>query len=233
MKYQIVSVSGRTNDAVDIFLNKIKEYEKEDEFISLVHKIHNNNIPGHNYRGFQILGNNKYHEIDEYRPPTTTDRRPIWYVFSGMGSQWAGMGRQLMPIEQFNKSLKLCAKALEPLGVDLLDLILNGTDENFQSVLNSFVSIAAIQVAIVDVLTMINIKPDGIVGHSVGELGCAYADNTFTREQTVLAAYWRGKSIQEANLPPGAMAAVGLTWEDAIKNVHQIYHQHVIIQMIQ
>lgn len=60
-----------------------------------------------------------------------------------------------------------------------------------------------------DVLFAVGIQPDGIVGHSVGELGCAYADGTFTAEQTVLAAYWRGRSIKESKLPPGAMAAVG------------------------
>lgn len=60
-----------------------------------------------------------------------------------------------------------------------------------------------------DVLFSLGITPDGIVGHSVGELGCAYADGTFTAEQTVLAAYWRGHSILESKLPPGAMAAIG------------------------
>lgn len=60
-----------------------------------------------------------------------------------------------------------------------------------------------------DVLTAIGIHPDGIVGHSVGELGCAYADGTFTAEQTVLAAYWRGRCILECKLPIGAMAAIG------------------------
>lgn len=51
------------------------------------------------------------------------------------------------------------------------------------------------------------------MGHSVGELGCAYADNTFTREQAILAAYWRGRSILESQLPKGAMAAIG-TYND-------------------
>lgn len=60
-----------------------------------------------------------------------------------------------------------------------------------------------------DVLNTIGIHPDGIVGHSVGELGCAYADGTFTAEQAVLAAYWRGRCILESKLPPGAMAAIG------------------------
>lgn len=34
-------------------------------------------------------------------------------------------------------------------------------------------------------------------------LGCAYADGCFTAEETILAAYFRGKCIQESNLPPG------------------------------
>lgn len=65
------------------------------------------------------------------------------------------------------------------------------------------------QVALVDMLTSMGISPDGIVGHSVGELGCAYADGSLTATETVLAAYWRGYCIQTAKLPPGGMAAVG------------------------
>ncbi len=63
--------------------------------------------------------------------------------------------------------------------------------------------------ALVDVLRAFGIKPDGIVGHSVGELGCAYADGGLTAQEAVLAAYWRGRCIIEAKLPPGGMAAVG------------------------
>ena len=39
----------------------------------------------------------------------------------------------------------------------------------------------------------LGITPDGIVGHSVGEIGCAYADGSFTAKEVILAAYWRGK----------------------------------------
>lgn len=47
--------------------------------------------------------------------------------------------------------------------------------------------------------------------------GCAYADGTFTSEQAMLAAYSRGRAILESNLAPGAMAAVGLSWEETKK----------------
>lgn len=60
-----------------------------------------------------------------------------------------------------------------------------------------------------DLLKALHIKADGIVGHSVGELGCAYADGCLTASETVLAAYWRGRCVTDGNLPPGRMAAVG------------------------
>ena len=65
------------------------------------------------------------------------------------------------------------------------------------------------QVALVDCLKAVGLEPDGIVGHSVGELGCAYADGGLTAEETVLAAYWRGRCVRDAKLPKGAMAAIG------------------------
>ena len=65
------------------------------------------------------------------------------------------------------------------------------------------------QVGLIDVIRSLNIDIAGVVGHSVGELGCAYAEGGLTAEQTVLAGYWRGRAVMEADLPNGAMAAVG------------------------
>lgn len=208
---KIVVVSGRTKEAVDYFLDRVKENQNDDEFVALIQDLHKMNIPGHGYRGFQILGGENIRKVEEH----VNGNRPIWYIFSGMGSQWPGMGRELLKIDRFANSLRHCADVLKPEGVDLMDFIENGTVETFDDVLSSFVSIAAIQVALVDVLTSIGIKPDGMVGHSIGELGCAYADGTLTSDQTVMAAYWRGKSILESELPVGAMAVVGLSWSEA------------------
>lgn len=66
-----------------------------------------------------------------------------------------------------------------------------------------------LQIAQIDMLQRMGLQPDGIVGHSVGELACGYADGSLSHSEAILAAYWRGKCIKEANLPPGGMAAVG------------------------
>ena len=47
-----------------------------------------------------------------------------------------------------------------------------------------------------DMLSSIGIKPDGIVGHSLGEVGCGYADGCLTAEEAVLAAFLRGFFVQ-------------------------------------
>lgn len=60
----------------------------------------------------------------------------------------------------------------------------------------------------------IDIFPDGIIGHSVGELGCAYADGCFTAEQMILAAYARGRASIEVDLIDGMMAAIGIGYND-------------------
>lgn len=207
---RLVPVSGRTEEAVNALFDKITSQPIDDELVALLHNIHSQNIAGHSYRGYALLGEKQQREVELFNG----DKRPVWFVFSGMGSQWAGMGRDLMVLEPFEKAIRKCADALQPEGIDLMSVIMKSDDSTFTNVLNSFVSIAAIQVALTDVLFALGIQPDGIIGHSVGELGCAYADGTFTAEQTVLAAYWRGRSILESKLPPGSMAAIGLSWEE-------------------
>ena len=64
------------------------------------------------------------------------------------------------------------------------------------------------KIGLVDTLHHYGIEPDGIIGHSLGELACFYADGCLTAKQTFLVAYARGKCINKAKLRPGAMAAV-------------------------
>lgn len=52
----------------------------------------------------------------------------------------------------------------------------------------------------------------------MGELGCAYADGSFTAEETILAAYSQGISVIETKIPYFSVAVVGLGCKD-IKNV--------------
>ncbi len=114
------------------------------------------------------------------------------------------MAKHLMPIKTFADSLHSSANALKPLNFDLMELLLSDDKEALtKNVTNAFVAITAMQIALYDLLCLLNIHCEGIIGHSFGEIACAYADGCLTREQSILTAYWRGRIVENAKLPKG------------------------------
>ena len=210
---RLVVGSGRTEEAVETLLNYVESIPVDVEYIRLLHEIHADNISSHLIRGYTLVGS----KVSETPPKEIREfpgtKRPIWFVFSGMGSQWAGMGKELMRFPIFVKAIQKCNAALKPRGVDIVKIITSKDKATFDNALNSFVGIAAIQIGLVDLLTSVGIVPDNIIGHSVGELGCAYADGCFTAEQMILAAYYRGLASIQTHMIRGSMAAIGLGYE--------------------
>ncbi|XP_051154827.1 fatty acid synthase [Leptopilina boulardi] len=212
---RLIVVSGRTEEAVHTLLNDIESRPVDVEHVRLLHDIHSEDIPSHLYRGYTIMGgkdvgSSPIKEIQHF----PGNKRPVWFVFAGMGSQWPGMGEALMRFPVFAEAVRKCDAVLKPRGVDIYDILTNKDKKVFDNILNSFVGIATVQIGLVDLLTSVGITPDYIIGHSVGELGCAYADKCFTAEQMVLCAYSRGLASIETKVVKGSMAAVGLGYED-------------------
>lgn len=56
------------------------------------------------------------------------------------------------------------------------------------------------QIALLDVLSSLEISPDYIVGESFGELAAAYAEGVLTAEEAILSAYAIGNVLAEAKV---------------------------------
>lgn len=69
------------------------------------------------------------------------------------------------------------------------------------------------QIGLVDLLTSIGIVPDFIIGHSIGELICGYADGYLTIEETILSAYYISLAFFESKIIKGSMALINLDIE--------------------
>lgn len=169
------------------------------------------------FRGYMLLNRDgEVKTLKDVQKVTITEPRPVYFLYSGMGSQWPGMAQKLMVIPIFNESLRASSKTLEEYGLDVYGMLCNSDPDQYKSnTLNCMLAITAIQIALTDTLSALGVSPDGIIGHSTGEMGCGYADGGITREQTMRLAYHRGTTIMKYKEITGAMAAIGLTWEEA------------------
>jgi malonyl CoA-acyl carrier protein transacylase len=204
-------------------------------------------IGSHPYRGYTIL--NGKQTIREIKRVECVEPRPVCLVFNGIGSQWYGIGQELMTLDVFRQSIIRSVEVLKPYGVNLMELIGGGVPTTvFEKPLNSFVGITAIQIALVDCLRHIGIVPEYYIGHSVGELGCAYADYCLTAEEALLTAFHTGMCVEKVQWPSVfCHATVGLTWEECTRRcptgivpTWQVSHEcvnvvgpkHVIVQFV-
>ena len=217
---RLVNWASRTEEGVDTVFDFLDKKILDGELIGLIHNIQSDSVPSLMFRGSGLFKkdlNGNAECISRSVERYNGIRRQIVWVFSGMGSQWTGMGRDLMNIPIFNESIQRCQKALLPKGLNLIEIITSTDVTIFENILHSFVGIAAIQIGLVDVLRSLDLQPDYIIGHSVGELACGYADGGFTPEQMILCAYSRGRVSLESEKIKGSMAAIGIGYKDLIK----------------
>ena len=72
----------------------------------------------------------------------------VRFVFTGMGSQWQGMGKSLLRLPYFAAAIEKCRQVLEPHGVDMINVITSDNPKIFDNILNCSVGIAACQLIV-------------------------------------------------------------------------------------
>jgi acyl transferase domain-containing protein/threonine dehydrogenase-like Zn-dependent dehydrogenase len=154
-------------------------------------------------------------EADAVEPALDVPR--LLFVYTGMGPQWWAMGRQLYETEKvFREAVEECDDAFRELsGWSILDEML--ADESMSRMARTDVAQpanAVLQIALTRLWRSWGVHPDGVLGHSVGELGAAYASNALSLRDTMLVAYQRSR-LQALLAGKGAMLAVGLNPDEA------------------
>lgn len=132
------------------------------------------------------------------------------FAFSGNGSQWAGMGRAALASDpQFADAIAHVDAELSPLvGWSTLDVLkAQDLEERLREAHVAQPLLFAIQVAVVIALAARGVRPDAVVGHSVGEVAAAWAAGALSLADAAKVIDARSRS-QEYVRGAGAMAAL-------------------------
>lgn len=129
----------------------------------------------------------------------------IAFLFPGQGSQSVGMGQDLYQNYEIAKAIFNQADLI--LNKNISQICFQGPDEALKQTVNTQPCIVTNSTAILETLkSQINIKPDFVAGHSLGEYCAMYCANVLSLEDTLKAIQKRADLMSQVN--GGAMTAV-------------------------
>ncbi len=145
--------------------------------------------------------------------PSAAPAPRIGFVFSGQGSQWPAMGRELMATEPVVQSeVAECDAIVSRLaGWSVIEqLETAGRDSRLDETEAAQVSIGVLQLGLVALWRSWGIEPSAVVGHSMGEIVAATAAGAFGREAALKLLLDRARLTEQGALG-GSMLSVALS----------------------
>lgn len=174
----------------------------------------------HEYR-FGVVAQTREEFADKLRqlarqkvaaPAASTPK--IVFVFPGQGSQWVGMGRQLLAEEPvFREAIEACEPLIHKEAGFSIVAQLDATNEQISiAVIQPL--LFAIEIALASLWRSWGIEPDCVVGHSMGEVAAAYVAGMLSLEDAVKVICRRSRLLNRIT-GQGAMALVELPLTEA------------------
>jgi bacillaene synthase trans-acting acyltransferase len=153
------------------------------------------------------------------KPPQMTSNHQIVFLFSGQGSQYRGMGENLF------KNSSVFAQALDrsdaliqkKLGLSLVSELYSDRYSSFDDLQMTHPAIVSVQLALWSVLLAMGVRPDYVIGSSLGEFAAAAVCGVWSPETAVEAAIVQAQSIVENGEKGGMLAITDIGYEALLR----------------
>jgi len=222
--WQLLLLSTKTSTALSTATENLANYLYEHPSLNLADVAHTLQVGRWNLNHRRmVVCQNQEDAINVLKDPQRTFthyqepcNRPIVFMFSGQGSQYVNMGRELYESEiVFREQVNRCCELLKPhLQLDLRT-VLYPSEEKAQAVTQKLQQTAITQPALFVIEYSLaklwmawGVHPEMMIGHSIGEYVAATLAGVFSLEDALAIVATRGKLMQQ--LPDGAMLSIGL-----------------------
>lgn len=161
-----------------------------------------------------------------------SDRR-VALVFSGGGTQWVGMGRELLRSHAgFRARMHACDAAVRAAGgCSVLDQLAAPADRaRFEEMDFQQPVLFALQVSLAQVWLDLGIRATAVVGHSLGEVAAACVSGSLSLEDAARVVVARSHLL-ERQAAAGAMISVDLPERELLPRIAP-YAEHVAVAVV-
>ncbi|QIS10427.1 type I polyketide synthase [Nocardia arthritidis] len=142
----------------------------------------------------------------------------VVFVFPGQGSQWIGMGVELLDSSPvFAETIARCEHALTPFVDWSLTDVLRGNGSALDRVDVVQPALWAIMIALTDTWRAFGVEPSAVIGHSQGEIAAATVAGILTLDDAARIVALRSRIIAEHLAGQGGMASIALP-ADTVRN---------------
>lgn len=151
-------------------------------------------------------------------------RPRIAFVFSGHGSQWIGMARELMDTSTaFSAALIRCDDVVRAeTGWSVIDKLTDGSDLVGESVAVVHPVLWAVQVSLAETWRAWGVEPDVVIGHSMGESAAACVAGSLSLADAAAVVCRRARLIRDRVAGRGTMSVAALPAAEAERLIAEL-----------